>query len=37
MAYVLKRQASGAFALHDRETRETMHPGRGPWEEANLL
>lgn len=37
MTYELKRQASGAYALHNRESRETMHPGRGPWEEANAL
>ena len=37
MTYELKRQTSGAFALHHRESRETMHPGRGPWEEANTL
>lgn len=37
MAYELKRQSSGAFALHHRDSKETMHPGLGPWEEANRL
>ena len=37
MNYELKRQNSGAFALYNKELRETMHPKRGPWQEANLL
>jgi tRNA U34 5-methylaminomethyl-2-thiouridine-forming methyltransferase MnmC len=37
MTYVLKKQTSGAFAVHNRETGETMHPRLGPWEEANRV
>lgn len=33
----LKTQRSGAMAVYDQRAGETMHPGRGPWEEANRL
>ncbi|MCZ6628323.1 MAG: MnmC family methyltransferase [SAR324 cluster bacterium] len=37
MAYRLKRQSSGALALHNSANGETMHPVWGPWEEATRL
>jgi hypothetical protein len=37
MPYRLKRQPSGVYALFDPATGETMHPGQGPWAEANHL
>lgn len=37
MTFQLKRQPSGAMAVHHRESGETMHPHLGPWEEANRL
>ena len=37
MRFELKRQPSGALAVRDREFGETMHPGGGPWAEANGL
>ena len=37
MAYRLKRQKHGVFAVHDTAFGETMHPGHGPWLEANRL
>ena len=37
MTFQLKKQASGALALHNPETGETMHPGHGPWAEATGL
>ena len=37
MNYELRRQASGAMALYNSESRETMHPKKGPWQEANDL
>ena len=37
MAYQLKREKSGAWCVHDTDYGETMHPGGGPWLEANRL
>lgn len=37
MAYCLKKMKNGAFCVHDTAYGETMHPGGGPWEEANRL
>ncbi len=37
MSYELRRQPSGVMALHHRGYRETMHPGLGPWQEAQEL
>ena len=37
MGFELKRQASGSLAVRHRELGETMHPGGGPWAEANGL
>ena len=37
MRFELKRQPSGPLAVRDREFGETMHPGGGPWAEANGL
>ncbi|MDH4247183.1 MAG: MnmC family methyltransferase [Deltaproteobacteria bacterium] len=37
MNYELKRQPGGAQALFHRGSGETMHPGAGPWAEANAL
>lgn len=37
MSYRLQRQKSGALAVHNAAYAETMHPGAGPWAEANGL
>ena len=37
MTYRLKRQSSGVLAVHNPALGETMHPVRGPWEEATRL
>ena len=37
MRFELKRQRSGVLAVRHRELGETMHPGGGPWAEANGL
>jgi len=37
MAYQLKKMKNGAFCVHDTAYGETMHPGGGPWIEANQL
>ena len=37
MTFSLKRQPGGSLAMFNRETGETMHPGAGPWAEANGL
>ena len=37
MTQRLKRQKNGAWAVYDTVYGETMHPGSGPWEEANAL
>ena len=37
MAYRLKKMKNGAWCVHDTAYGETMHPGGGPWMEANRL
>ena len=37
MGYELRRQPGGNQALYHTESGETMHPGAGPWVEANSL
>jgi tRNA U34 5-methylaminomethyl-2-thiouridine-forming methyltransferase MnmC len=37
MRYRLERQKSGALAVYNTAYAETMHPGAGPWAEANAL
>lgn len=37
MAYELRRQPNGSYALFHRGLGETMHPHLGPWEEATRL
>lgn len=37
MAYRLKKMKNGVWCVHDTAYGETMHPGGGPWMEANRL